>query len=298
MNLKQIDAAIASYRDTLDESGLARLSFFRTLWGELDRIAKGSEAEAYRIPETDVLRAAAANGMPVFEFAAVSVDEGELVAAIDAVARLMAEQGGFAEPIAAALSSGPWERAVRGSAFSHAGSDPEAFVEAFALALEAEGMDEQAIRVSSIAAMLALRALIDAPARQASEALRCDGAIGAHALRCPVCGGAPAIARVGETDASQGRGRELWCAQCGTAWPFERVRCARCGTRNQAHLHYTSIEGDLAHRLALCDECGGYIRTVYQEDAIAPFSYEVEDVVTAPLDAVAAELAADEEMRA
>ena len=65
------------------------------------------------------------------------------------------------------------------------------------------------------------------------------------------------------------------------------MRCARCGTRNQAHLHFFNIEGDDAHRIATCDECGGYMRTLYSDDALAPCSYEVEDVVMARLDAIA-----------
>ena len=82
------------------------------------------------------------------------------------------------------------------------------------------------------------------------------------------------------------------CAQCGCAWEFERVRCVRCGTQNQSRLHYFNLEGDEAHRLATCDECGGYTRTVYEEDALAPFSFEVEDVVMAKLDLVAYQRAA------
>ena len=44
-----------------------------------------------------------------------------------------------------------------------------------------------------------------------------------------------------------------------------------------------------SHRIATCDECGGYLRTVYADDALAPFSFEVEDVIMARLDAIAAE---------
>ncbi len=104
-----------------------------------------------------------------------------------------------------------------------------------------------------------------------------------------MCGGAPVAGRVGGESSTQGRGKTLWCAQCGTSWEVERVRCARCGTQNQAHLHYYNVEGDDAHRIATCDECGGYLRTVYADDALAPFSFEVEDVVMARLDAIAAE---------
>ena len=40
-------------------------------------------------------------------------------------------------------------------------------------------------------------------------------------------------------------------------------------------------------RIATCDECGNYIRTVFVEESLRPFSYEVEEVVTARLDAIA-----------
>ena len=52
-----------------------------------------------------------------------------------------------------------------------------------------------------------------------------------------------------------------------------------------------SLEGDDAHRLYACDECGGYVRTRFIDPAtLLPFSPEVEDVVMATLDAVAQDL--------
>ena len=69
---------------------------------------------------------------------------------------------------------------------------------------------------------------------------------------------------------------------------FDRIRCPRCGTRNQGNLHYFNIEGDEGHRIGTCDECGSYIRTRFAgEGDNAPYSPEVEDVVMARLDAVA-----------
>ncbi|MEI3230831.1 MAG: formate dehydrogenase accessory protein FdhE [Gordonibacter pamelaeae] len=130
---------------------------------------------------------------------------------------------------------------------------------------------------------------MEEPARAAARALEQAGCDAPHPLACPVCGGAPVAGRVGGESFTQGRGKTLWCAQCGTSWEVERVRCARCGTQNQAHLHYYNVEGDDAHRIATCDECGGYLRTVYADDALAPFSFEVEDVIMARLDAIAAE---------
>lgn len=285
MNLKQIDAAIAAYQGSLDEAGTARLDFFRALWAVLDGISsQASSREAYCVPDAHGLHGDAS----VFEQVPVGLSAAELACAVEAVANRMAEHGGLSDEACSALSGVQWTSIVEAASVDLAGSDPAAFVGAVAYALDEAGTGEDEARFGAIAAMLALRALLDGPAREAKRVLCEAGFDRAHTLACPICGGEPTIARIGDTDASQGRGRELWCGQCGTAWTFERVRCARCGTRNQGHLHSFSIEGDDAHRIAVCDECGGYIRTVYQEDALAPFSFEVEDIVMAPLDAVAA----------
>ena len=167
-----------------------------------------------------------------------------------------------------------------------------AYVESFVELLEDDGMDEDAARIGAMAAALALRAFLEGPATAVERALREAGADEPHSVRCPVCGGEAAVAQVSGAPAGQGRAKRLWCAQCGCAWEFERVRCVRCGTQNQSRLHYFNLEGDEAHRLATCDECGGYTRTVYEEDALAPFSFEVEDVVMAKLDLVAYQRAA------
>ena len=56
-------------------------------------------------------------------------------------------------------------------------------------------------------------------------------------------------------------------------------------------MHFFNVEGDDNHRIATCDECGGYIRTVYEEDDplknLYPFNFEVEDVIMARLDLIA-----------
>ena len=151
-----------------------------------------------------------------------------------------------------------------------------------------DGLDEQGARLGATLGSLALRPLIEGPAARVSAALAdacADG--GARPLACPVCGSAPALAHVGGETSTAGRGRRLACLQCGTSWEFERVRCARCGTTAQTSLHFYHVEGDDAHRLATCDECGGYLRTLYAADALAPVAYEVEDVVMARLDAIA-----------
>lgn len=208
------------------------------------------------------------------------------------LAEVLAARGGFAASTSEALSRTSWERMVAASDLVLAGCNPAAYVESFVELLEDDGMDEDAARIGAMAAALALRAFLEGPATAVERALREAGADEPHSVRCPVCGGEAAVAQVSGAPAGQGRAKRLWCAQCGCAWEFERVRCVRCGTQNQSRLHYFNLEGDEAHRLATCDECGGYTRTVYEEDALAPFSFEVEDVVMAKLDLVAYQRAA------
>lgn len=107
-------------------------------------------------------------------------------------------------------------------------------------------------------------------------------------LACPVCGYRETLSWVGEFTAHHGNERVKYCPLCASQWAFERIRCGRCGTKNQGHLHYTNEEHDNSHRILICDECYSYERVVFQEHLESPaFSIEVEDVVMAPLDALA-----------
>lgn len=293
MNLKAIDAAIAAYRPQLEDDDNARLAFFRALWDEQARIATcAAETGGYAVPEASDLRIWAQTERPVFAQVPVAIDAELFTEALGRIAGVLVSRGGFPASTREALERTKWERVVAASDLAQAGSDPAAYVEAFSGLLVDDGMTEDAAHTGALAASLALRALLEQPACKVQAAREEADLSGLHSLHCPVCGGPAALARVGAADVAQGGGKELWCAQCGASWEFERVRCGRCGTQNQGHLHYFNLEGDEAHRLATCDECGGYVRTVYQTDALAPFSFEVEDVVMAKLDLVAYQRAA------
>lgn len=293
MNLKAIDAAITAYRPQLTDDDNARLAFFRELWDVQASLAsRVAEAGGFTVPDAVDLRAWAQAELPVLAQAPASLDAELFADALERIAAVLSAHEGFSASTQEALKRVKWDRIVAASDLAQAGSDPAAYLEAFAALLVDDGMHEDAAHTGALAASLALRALLEEPARAIQAARQEAGVDEVHSLRCPVCGGSATLARVGAADVAQGGGKELWCAQCGTAWEFERVRCGRCGTQNQGHLHYFNLEGDEAHRLATCDECGGYVRTVYQTDALAPFSFEVEDVVMAKLDLVAYQRAA------
>lgn len=286
MNLKRIDAAIAAYETTLDEADRARLAFFRTLWGVQNECARGL-ADAYEVPSSDALRAAYEGERAVFSEAPVSIDAAALAAAAKKLVACAVEQSAFPEDTSDALSRVAWEDVFTASDMTLAGANPSAWLANVATACLDGGMVEQAAHLAALFASMALKVQLEAPAARVMAALEKAQAHDARPLLCPVCGSAPSLAHVGGKTSSSGRGRLLVCPQCAAAWEFERVRCARCGTKSQTHLHFFNIEGDDAHRIATCDECGGYMRTRYSESELAPCSYEVEDVVMARLDAIA-----------
>lgn len=287
MNLKQIDAAMKGYEGSLDEASAARLAFFRKLWDVLAPCADRADARGYEPPPASRLRALRRAGETVFSEAPVEVDAASFADALERLGACALEHEGFSSGFRAALERVRWDRVLAASPLPVAGRDPAAYLEALADVLMDDGMGASDARTASILASLALRSQLEAAAAKAVEAIGRAKAREPHPTSCPVCGGLPGLGRVGGESTTAGRGKMLWCPQCGATWEFERVRCARCGTRNQTHLHYFNIEGDEAHRLCTCDECGDYLRTVFVGDALGPFSFEVEDVVMAPLDAIA-----------
>ncbi len=292
MNLKLIDAAIAGYEPDLDEGDRARLAFFRTLWGVQDECAQALEkahagGPAYHVPKTSEIKRMFHADTPVFAEAPVDVDADALASALDRIGATLVEGGLFPAEVNEALDRVKWDRVVAASGVALAGEQPSAWLENLAEVLVDDGMTDNAAHVGALIASLALKVQIEGPAHDVMAVVADVNQDTRHPLLCPVCGTAPTMAHVGGKTSSAGRGRLLVCPQCGSAWEFERVRCAHCGTQNQAHLHFFNVEGDDAHRIATCDECGGYMRTLYSADALSPCAYEVEDVVMARLDAIA-----------
>lgn len=293
MDLNQIDMAMKAYASKLSESEQERLRFFRTLWGVQAEVQKehGAKVE-HAVPDADTLKQSSKDEQPVLRAYPADIPADVLADAAQRLAGAMAVFEQFDHATRDALAGVRWDRLVAASDMKLAGSDPSAYVEAFAGLLQDDGLGEDAARMGASVISLALRALLE-PIAQEVQAARVDGnADQPYPVHCPVCGCEASVAHVGQAGTkTKGRGRALWCAQCGCVWDIERVRCARCGTQNQGHLHFFNVEGDDDHRIATCDECGGYVRTVYEEDGplaqLYPLSYEVEDVVMAKLDLIA-----------
>ncbi len=289
MNLKLIDAASAAY-SSLSQDDINRLAFMRSIWGVQAQAANQCDC-TWESPSAHDLGIWTSKGEHIFKHAPVAIDVSALCNTASQIAECIAVKNMLEADSQMLVSGFEWNSLASGLDIDIAGSDPAAFLELVAQGLIEGGLSQQAAVTGMSIVSQALYCQLEKPAQAAVKALRgaelfCD----LHPLTCPVCGSVPTMSHVGGKTSSQGRGRLLVCSQCGCAWEFERIRCARCGQRNPNHLHYFNVEGDDAHRIATCDDCGGYIRTLFSEEGdLKPVAYEVEDVVMARLDAIAAD---------
>jgi hypothetical protein len=104
---------------------------------------------------------------------------------------------------------------------------------------------------------------------------------------CPVCAGAPAIAKV--TASGQ---RVAFCHRCSTHWPLPADLCGICGVRDARSRVRVDLPGDPARRAEICRSCRQVTKLVDEGVLGATCDLFYEDVVTLPLDDLAREAAA------
>ncbi len=98
---------------------------------------------------------------------------------------------------------------------------------------------------------------------------------------CPACGGAPGVSIVVGWHGAHGA-RFCSCSLCATLWNYVRIRCAACGSTKG--IGYREIEGGAgAIKAECCDECGSYLKILYQtvDPALDPVA---DDVASLGLD--------------
>ena len=103
---------------------------------------------------------------------------------------------------------------------------------------------------------------------------------------CPVCGSWPLLAELRGLE----QFRILRCGLCAAQWQFSRLRCPFCELSDHHQVGYFHIEGEEAKlRVATCDQCRGYVKTVSTLSALDPRAILVTDLATIHLDLAAVE---------
>ena len=289
MNLDKIARAVEAYEANASQSDIARLEFFKGLYGiEQHAAERIADASPYALPDDARLAELYWAGSPVIAAFPVAVDKETFAQVAKEAAEWTAGHAGLEAHEADVLSGIDWSAVADAVDLSRAGSQPAAFLEDALEHPAAWGFPEGvSVPVTASVLVGALRAFLQPAAEEVMAHAPAHDTTHNRPLRCPVCGMPAALSIVGDSADSEGKGRRQYCSLCGSVWSFERIRCGSCGSRNQGHLHYRHLDGDPAHRLHTCDECGGYQRVVFQDELSTAPCPEVEDVVMARLDQVA-----------
>lgn len=300
MDLQRINAVVEAYRPTASADDMARLEFFQGIWQiqQSHAEAAGAAVDPATLPSAAELLDWFWACKPFLQQVPAAVDAKRLAACARELAAYLVEKGNFSQDACEGLKAARWADVVERAPIDLAGSDPEGYIEAVANDLMDDLADvepERAmerVRLVCMVLSLALRSQLEPVA--ASELMSISRAVQqgltehVKPLGCPVCGATATLAHVGPTHSSKVNSRTLYCGQCGATWDFERVRCACCGTQHQGHLEYLSLEGDEEHRVHVCSECGGYMRTHFTApESRTAFVPEVEDVMMVRLNALA-----------
>ena len=99
---------------------------------------------------------------------------------------------------------------------------------------------------------------------------------------CPVCGGTPGLAFLGAESGT----RYLLCSRCSSQWPYRRVGCPFCGTRDHTKLCYYLGE-DAVYRLYVCRACRRYLKVLDLRKASREVHFPVERITTVGMDVAA-----------
>lgn len=92
---------------------------------------------------------------------------------------------------------------------------------------------------------------------------------------CPVCGGFPHLAILGD----EGQ-RKLHCADCGHAWGFARLTCPYCDHEDPQNTNVFFIDGQQESSAFTCDKCRRYLLTTVRS---AKFGRHYPDLIAMAL---------------
>ncbi len=294
LNMELVNKAAEAYLKTAEGPDAARLRFLKGLW-EIQSTIEAEYGEAsgeadgglYTALDAKAAREALTAGRSLFHVNAPDVPLDTYLDAVSRVVAYVSEEAGLPAEQADALRDADFTDAITDDRLAQAAAAPSAFASDMAARLDATPEDDLTPATVAFVLLSALTPLLSGPARIAMDSLGEFDGRSQSAGTCPVCGEPASLSRVGESTQLQGADRTLWCGVCHTEWGYERIRCVRCGTRSPKALSYKYVEGDPAHRVHLCDECRGYVRTVFLSDLDKPLSLVVEDPMSTTLDAVA-----------
>lgn len=261
-----------------------QLAFFARLWDAQDEAAAG--AAGYTPALADDLARALNHHQPLLSLVAPEVPLDAYRDAVRAVSTLIATGAGLPEEQATALAEADFAGAIGEEDLASILSGFDVLVQKVA---DAAGSESLSPALVGFVLSEALTPLVRDAAKSAVSAVGKFDWLQWDSGLCPACGTPASSGVLRDEGELQGSRRWLSCPLCRTQWEYARVRCARCGSRDQRELEYLYDEADPAHRIHTCAACHGYTPVTFERELHAIAVPEIEEIVMVPLETVAAE---------
>jgi FdhE protein len=260
----------------------ARLDFFERLWGLQDEIAQ--DAPAWDVPDEETVREALATGQPAILVSMPGLPLTDFADAVRRISKLASEEESIDESLRDFLTDADLAGTVEGEALERALEDFDGFCDDVAGSVDAA---DDARAIVEFVLFSAATPFLSAAVSGIDDMLGTIDRDVWSSGTCPVCGTPAAIGRIIDAGELEGDVRLLTCGLCRAEWAYDRLRCARCGTRDHSKLRYLFEESDPAHRVHVCEACHGYLKVTDEREAGRQVVPIVEDTVTTLLDAIA-----------
>ncbi|MCD8339669.1 MAG: formate dehydrogenase accessory protein FdhE [Burkholderiales bacterium] len=289
--------AIEDYKkkkDGFDWSGL--MEYAGNVLSSRDEISTGIETPPFSKEKAEE---ALKEGVPYLKLEPVLIDPAQFRKKCEELEQLYIDKGLFhgAEQLQA-VKKFDWDK-LTDKTIGKAGVSPNDF---FLDASKELCAEDEKISTILLAGLLVnvVRAYLNGTGEEMTEFLahRDPVRTSNQPMKCPTCNEPATLGAVLEGVENSGNAKRLYCVCCGTVWPFERIRCAHCGNRNSSKLKYIHTEQDTAHRLYVCEECGGYTPTVFQDTLGAALDYDIEQTALSVLESIYLQDQADKEAKA
>ncbi|TDA69898.1 MAG: formate dehydrogenase accessory protein FdhE [Clostridia bacterium] len=141
----------------------------------------------------------------------------------------------------------------------------------------AHNLQDAGVKAEWFVALAALAPLYVQYGQAVSRRFNLDGWRNGY---CPVCGLAPAMAKI---VAPEGK-RVLECWFCATQWVFPRLKCPFCGNDRPYELGQWYLEDDPDVRAAYCKVCNRYLKVLDAEARNGEAILALENLATWQLD--------------
>ena len=228
------------------------------------------------VVDEEVLQARLLQGLPLLLFAAVPLQAERFASLVSEVAGLLAEsspdlEGQSVPDSPAGCLDLARQRFVEGQAVSARANEESGSSRL--------GGGESGLSLAQMSVDLALKPYLE---WGAERVLPCVDLEFWKRGYCPVCGGAPDFAFLGEESGT----RHLLCERCSSQWPYRRLGCPFCGTRDHTKLSYYPSE-DEVYRLYVCKACRRYLKVLDLREAGRQVLLPVERITTVGMDLAA-----------